>query len=219
MAETAAGIFRAVYPVTPALVDWLHNAELQPVEQCVFQYYRKVLPLQDLVQAVERGESPKYVALAALREYNDQGLAESEADREAGRINIFSPVTYEDLAQGNASWLFSDAGAWVIYTDHPGGILYGDHDDPEAAMTYAERDVEWIILWMPREEYAVVYRSPHTGRRSRLRETENDQSYESDLYAVGTVRGGVPAYVLPPEIEGALDSLTEDEVFTPYGIK
>ena len=65
-------IGRSVYPITPALVDFL-NHNLLPLEESVFRYFQDLAEVVYAVDAAERSGAPgmRYAALSKLRDYNE----------------------------------------------------------------------------------------------------------------------------------------------------
>jgi hypothetical protein len=188
--------YRSVYYVTPEVVEWM-NQKLSPVEESVFYHWRGVLGLVEIVDLAEAGRIPKYAALSAIRNYNE----EHDTD-----------VSFEEIRGRHSDYIFSDFGEWVVYTDNQEPIVFGEHDSPEDALTFAPESVGWIIVWLPQEGELVIYRSPHLGRRTV---PETHFEWDTRLYVDGTVKGDELSYVLPPDIEAAMGTLQEGEILQP----
>lgn len=186
-------MLKSVYVITAELVEWL-NHSLIPMEQSVFNYYRGIRHLVSKVDRAERGVFPKYAALSAIRNYNEEH-----------RTNL----TYEEIRDRCSDFIFSDFGQWAAYMDDARAanlIIGSDHDDAGEAFENAHPDIRWIVLWLPSDNVAVVYRSPHVGRR---------QMYDEELgLAEGLSRGGLEAYTLPPEVEASLGWSDPEEILT-----
>ncbi len=178
--ETSGIPLKGCYPVTPVIVDWLSNT-FQAIHAGEFQQWRAMLPVLRVVQAAEDGKLPRYAALSALRRYND----ERQTD-----------ITYDEVLTLDSTFLFSDAGEWVVFTDNAASILTGVHDDPDDALLYAADDVQWAVAWVLHVNEIVVYRSPFHGHCQLL----DLEHYAGDALE----RGGEVTALLPPEIQAAV---------------
>lgn len=179
---------RGIYEVTDALVDWMSET-LLPVEESTFVHFRQIYKLVELVQAAESGRVPRFAALSAIRDHNS----------EAG-----TSINYDEIKNLDSTYILSDYGQWVAFTDQPNAIILGEHDQAEDALEYAPDTVEIIVVWDTSEDQVIVYRSPYVANREPA-------EIGAELgYSKGWVKGNEPTYVLPPEIEAALYSL-------PYG--
>jgi hypothetical protein len=185
---------KAVFEVSPEIIEWL-NHNLTPLEQQVFMHYRGVQRLVRLVDQVEEGRLPKYAALSALRDYNEEHK---------------SCVTYEEIRDRSPNYIFSDIGDWVAYLDNPYAtnlVISGDYDEPSKAFENAHPDICWIVLWLPSENVVVVYRSPYQALRRPL----NTDEFEENL-SDGLEPGTTPTYTFPPSLLAAINTVDPEEV-------
>lgn len=188
-------MLKSVYDITAELVEWL-NHNLVPLEESVFVHYQGIRRLVNLVDRAEAKEMPKYAALSAIRDYNEQEG---------------SFVTYEEIRDRRQDYIFSDFGQWAAYMDDEAAtrsIIGSHHTDPNAALENADPDISWIVLWIPSNSVAVVYRSPFQAYREVLEE-------DLDL-AAGLSRGTHPAYTLPPDLEAALGWSDPEEILSHH---
>lgn len=184
-------MLKSVYPITAELIEWL-NHTLVPMEEAVFHHYRGIRRLVQLVDRAEKGTIPKYAALSAIRDYN-------EAQHTC--------LTYAEIRDRSPNYIFTDFGQWAAYLDNfqaANRIIASDYDDPGDAFENAHPDISWIVLWLPSDGVAVVYRSPHTARR--------DIHDEEAGLADGLTPGGFRAYTLPPELEASLGLSDPEEI-------
>lgn len=183
---------RGTYRQFDCIVDWLNGSGLlHPMEQSAYAHWVGIRYLTAIVDRVEQGLTPKFVAMDAIETHNTtNGTA----------------ITYEEVRDRYShNFIFSSEGEWVIYTDLPGleYLIRGEHDDPAEAMLRAPPTCAWMIIWFPAEREIVVYRSPHVQLRNCY-DCQNDDG----LHADGLSGGPWPAYTLPPEMEGS--ALQED---------
>jgi hypothetical protein len=172
---------RTVYPITQSLVTWL-NETLCPIEKGAFEHWRQLLPLVRICDDAMDGTVPKYAAISAIRQYNDsQGTT----------------FTLEEII-GRLDYSFSGTGEWAAYVnlDDQEKLLFGEHDEAFVAFEKAPEDVQWIVVWLPEEGSAVVFRSPYICRREIFD--------EEGVLCDGLTLTGQLAYTLPPSIEGSI---------------
>ena len=188
-------MLKSVYDITAELIEWL-NHNLVPLEESVFVYYQGIRRLVSLVDRVEAGQMPKYAALSAIRDYN-----ESEG----------SILTYDEIRDRSQEYIFSDFGQWAAYMDDEAAarsVIGNRYADPGEALEKADPDISWIVLWIPSNNIAVVYRSPFHAYRAEL---------DPDMgLAAGLERGDHPAYTLPPDLEAALGWSDPEEILAPH---
>jgi hypothetical protein len=178
-------IARGVYPVSQELIDWLTHT-WEALEECAFAYYRQIVNLVEMVRSAEEGRIPKYAVLAAIRDRNKEDS---------------TSVTYEEIRDLNAQYLFSDCGQWVAFTSDPRAILLGEYDDAETAFEKAPPHINSIFVWDTEHDVVVVYRSPHVGLRKKAESSDPEV-----VFGEGLDTGTVQTYVLPPEIEACYRS-------------
>lgn len=171
-------IARAIYEMTPTLLDWLTH-RFESFEKSTFVHYRESMQLVNIVQAAEEGRVPKFAALSAIRQFNEVNGTD---------------LSYESISMLDTTHIFSDCGEWVVFTDNSREIICGPHDDAETACSDTPDHVEYVLVWDTTEGDLVVYKSPHTGRREG----------HSDKYALGMVKGDRLSFVLPPEVEASM---------------
>ena len=160
------------YDVAPEILEWL-NHNLSPLEGSVFRHYRGIINLVRVVDAAERGDSSMFMALAAIRSYNE---------------DYGTSITYDEIKERSSTYVFSEIGDWVAYTESQeasNAIVTGEDDDPLEALTNADPDILWIVLWLPKNEEIIVLRSP----------------YEQNGH-----------YTLPPEVEASVGSMKAEEL-------
>lgn len=196
MAPLIDGVWKSVYPMYPELLEWL-NHNFSPIEKSVFAHYRGMKKIVDLVRRVERGELPKYCALSALRDYNEENGTH---------------ISYEEVRNLDSTYIFSEFGEWVAYVDSKDAadrILMGEYDEPHEAFEYAPADISWLIVWIPQDCVAVVYRSPRTAFK-----TVDDEGLG---LAEGLSKGNHESYTLPPELEASMGCNNPEEIFQAEG--
>jgi len=189
---------KSIYPMFPELLEWL-NRNFNPLEQSVFEHYRGIKHLVNVVAKAEDGSLPRYCALSALRDYNE----------EHG-----TSIEYNEVKFLEPTYIFSEIGEWVAYTDSKYAsdlIVLGEYDDAADAFNNPEEDISWLIVWLSRDAVAVVYRSPYTASRETLPDFEDVTD--------GLKPGDDAAFVLPPEIEASLGSCDPDEIFQAAELK
>ncbi len=197
----------AAYPVTPGVRDWLiHN--LLAIEGDVFALWRRLMPVMSKViendQAEAVGEEPpvpEWVLMAHLRELNDA---------------LGTNYTLVELrSRSICTYNMADARDWGMYTreEDQEPVIFGPTSEVGSNVLLAGEEVEWGVLWEPRNEVILVYRSPHLGCRLPIEDEDIPGEYqrvEQDrILSAGLLRsderhGGVQCYVLPPEIEGVI---------------
>ena len=91
----------ATYPAYGEIIEWA-NQSLSPLEQSVFDHYAGIRHLSSVVDMAERGEVPKYAALEAIDNYN-------KANRDL--------LSYEEILSRSSTYVFSDLGDWILYSD------------------------------------------------------------------------------------------------------
>lgn len=186
---------RAIYDVTPELLEWL-NHTLVPMEEPVFRHFKGIQRLTSIVDRAEAGKCSTYAAHELIDEHNKRnGTA----------------FGYAEIRDRVDTYVFYDFGKWVAYMDNATAqrkVLDSPLTDPEDAFLHADPDINWIVLLLPSDHVVVVYRSPHIGLR---------EVYDVDtLTAWGTKPGNAQAYTLPPEIEASLGQLDPEEIFHQY---
>jgi len=173
-----------VYPVTPSLIEWLAHTFV-PIDEAAFHYWRDRLPLLKMCRDAENGHIAMRPARAQVRKYNEQNK---------------TSLTYEEIV-GLEDYQLYEAGEWAFFVSDKEDqlkILTGDWDNPHDAFINANPDISWGILYLPTQEYALVYRSPHKAYRE-------ESELEADIsICEGMCRGSLYAYTLPPEIEGSI---------------
>lgn len=178
-----------VYNERDCLVDYLNNSEqLHAFEESSFRHYTGIRALVDIVEQARSGEVPRFVAMEAIRQYN-----EANATR----------LSYDEILDRNShNYVFSPHGEWVVYTD-AAGLAYlqrGLHTAPFDAFTSLPPDCAWLVLWRVVDHEMIVFRSPHIGWRMPLEGASEDDG----LSAEGLSRHGpLPTYTFPPTEEGA----------------
>jgi hypothetical protein len=176
-----------MYPTSPELIEWL-NQTLLPIEASVFHYFRGIVHLVRIVDDVEAGLTLKYNAFAAIRDWNEkEGTS----------------LSYEEIRDRSSTYIFSDIGEWVVYTDTPDAILSGQWDDPSEALQNADPGVTWICLWETQKNRILVVRSPHVEGRE----------WDDDIgHCRGISCGNDAAYVFPPSIQAAIGTCDPREI-------
>lgn len=187
-------IAKAVYPVTPSLIEWLNNNEkLLPIEADVFQQWRDILPLVRLVEATVLDHVPRFVAEQAIAQHND--LYDTN-------------FTYEEILGRASDYMFAGVGGWACYTDNQEAIIFGRFDDYLDAFDYTP-GIEWAVVWWPFQDTVVVHRSPHVQNRAIIANGYEEggngaplcdgmDDGRNDKFSVDS------AFTLPPEIEAAV---------------
>lgn len=180
---------RAVYEVTKPLIDWMTN-ELESIEQSTFVHFRESYQLINIVTAAENGRIPKFAALSAIRQHNE--------------LNG-SDLTYEAILNLDATYVFSDFGEWVVFTDDPRAIICGEYDEAEDACSNTPDHVAFVLVWDTLSDEVIVYKSPWTGKRA---------STLGGNFSIGTQPGDLLSYVLPPNVEASLyeNDLVDGEI-------
>ena len=178
-----------VYHERDCLVDFLNNhAQLQTFEESSFRHYTGIRALVDIVDRADAGEVPRFVAMEAIRQYNETSGTNLSYD--------------EILCRNSHNFIFSPQGEWVVYTDPPGlaYLMKGLHDAPFDAFTSMPPDCAWLVLWKVLEHEMIVFRSPHIAWRSFLDGVPEDDGYSAE----GLSRHGpLATYTFPPCEEGA----------------
>ena len=173
----------SVYPATFCAIDWLsHN--LEAVEESSYHFYRRIRSLTKVVDDAERGETSRMVAEAVIRKYNER----------SGTC-----LSYDEVRTRTSDlFLLADYGEWVCYTDNPEALLKGEGDTLEEIVKKSGQSLDWAVLYQPDGDFIAVIKSPHVGgRREQLEELE-------DVVAIGMQKGELPAFLLPPSIEGSI---------------
>ena len=177
----ADGMYVGVYPVTPAVIEWLAHG-LLPVEQSSFRYWRERIGLVRMAEKAQAGELHTYAVHHALEQYFEDKKEH---------------LTYQECLELSADHIFSDTGEWVVYTEDSRTFILGDYNCSDDALYDAPESLDWVILWMPYDEELMVFRSPHQG----MREIANPAGYTDGLERLGET---ALSYVLPDGIEGAI---------------
>ena len=178
---------RAVYEATPVLIDWLSH-HMESFEQSTWVHYRDSMALVNIVTAAEEGRVPKFAALSAIRQHNE---------------NNGMDLSYESILSLDTTHIFSDCGEWVVFTDDARALICSAYDDAEEACTHTPDHIDYVLVWDTMGDEIVVYKSPHRGKR-RLTQSGGN-------FTCGTSKGDVESFVLPPDVEASLyESLYAD---------
>lgn len=184
----------AIYQQTKVLVDWLSET-FHVVEAASFFHWAGLRNLTGIVDRCEEGEVPRFVADAAVRQYNS---------REGTNIS------YAEVRDRCCDYVFSGAGEWVVFTDAAGvqSLLASQTEDPHEAFCNAGINCHWLLYWDVSEGILIVYRSPYVEHRA----THEDH----ECFTLGDHPGPIPSYVLPPEVRGSLrQEQQEEHAFSP----
>jgi hypothetical protein len=185
--------FRASYPVTPSIVDWL-SSNFEAFERGAWEHYHGCKNLFRAVRAAEESGShvASMIADEKIREYNEQNN---------------TSVTRDEIQSGSVDYVMEDIGGWMAFTDDSRALLEDDHASAEVSLYCADDSVRWVIVWCGESHLIYVYRSPVLGDRVI--------TDEESLIAEGFSKGDQETFVLPPQIEAAIwqdiqDSLREE---------
>jgi len=174
-----------LYPMTPGVVEWLSET-FWCIDEGMFNHFRSLEPLFRLAQAMEVGETNQFVVDAAITRFNRQHN---------------KAVTVADLLNPDGSYVFSDIGEWVVYTDQPKDIIRGSYNRIDYALYGAAASVRWAALWNPSDNVLAVHRSHIVADRSGLTAAEFPSEFPT---ADGLQKGNLPTFALPPQMEGVI---------------
>ena len=183
-------IARGIYPITDALLDWASN-NLLSIEQSTFFYFRGIAQLIELVDAAESKRIHKFAALSAIRNYNERNNTD---------------ITYENILSRDTTYIPTGVGDWLVFTDDDAPIVFGPHDDPEAALSDTPDSVSTVLVWDPSYDHICVYKSPRIAPREQIK------SEDGVVFADGQVGGSVQTYVLPSVVEASLYAMRQGEL-------
>lgn len=172
-------ICRAVYQVSPELVDWLSN-NFSCFEESSFIHLQGIQCLTRIADEAEAGRIPTMAATYAIRNYNEEHGTE---------------LTYDEVRSRSTTHVFSGVGDACIYSEDCATLLKQDLSPGlEAILEEAPPEVRFIAVWMTSDDLVFIYRSPYEDHRVPF----------EDGFADGHTRGDALSYVLPPDIEAAM---------------
>ena len=181
----------SIYDHSPVITGWLSET-FCVVESASFFHWVGLHNLTGIVDRCEAGEVPMFVAIAAIQQYNK-------------RKNTV--LTYSEVKDRCCTYVFSDVGGWVAFTDPAGvsSLLSSGTDNTHEAFLAVDPRCRWLILWEVKEDIIAVYRSPYVDYRASI---EGDVA---GTFAHGAIPGDHVTYVLPPEIIGSIQQEISQE--------